>query len=67
MTYRRRTLKHLLLVAGTGLMISACGGGDSVGDTKDSPVTEPFFPAPEEEWELKLMVINDSSSAVSLQ
>lgn len=52
MTYRRRTLKHVLLLAATGLFLSACGGGDSVGDTKDSPETPPFFPAPEEEWEL---------------
>ncbi len=52
MTNRRRTLKHLLLLASTGLFLSACGGGDSVGDTKDSPVTEPFSPAPAEEWEL---------------
>ncbi|MDM7860386.1 glycoside hydrolase family 16 protein [Alteromonas sp. ASW11-36] len=52
MTYRRRTLKHVLLLATTGLFLSACGGGDSVGDTKDSPETPPFFPAPEEEWEL---------------
>ena len=52
MTNRRRTLKHLLLVAGTGLLIQACGSGEQVGDTKDSPVTVPFSPAPDDEWEL---------------
>ncbi|WP_100658585.1 glycoside hydrolase family 16 protein [Alteromonas flava] len=51
MINRRRTLKHGLLLAFTGLAIASCGG-DKVGDTKDSPVTEPFFPAPAEEWEL---------------
>lgn len=51
MTDRRRTLKHVLLVAITGAFISACGG-DKVGDTKDSPITEPFTPAPAEEWEM---------------
>lgn len=51
MTDRRRTLKHVLLVAITGAFISACGG-DKVGDTKDSPITAPFTPAPAEEWEM---------------
>ena len=52
MINRRRTLKHLLLVAGTGLMIQACGSGEQVGDTKDSPITAPFSPPPDEEWTL---------------
>ncbi|MFC3096038.1 glycoside hydrolase family 16 protein [Alteromonas sediminis] len=52
MTNRRRTLTHALLIASTGLFLTACGGGDTVGDTKESPVTAPFYPEPTEEWEL---------------
>jgi beta-glucanase (GH16 family) len=51
MTNLRRTLKHGLLIAFTGLFIASCGG-DKVGDTKDSPETAAFYPAPSEEWEL---------------
>ncbi len=50
MTNRRRTLKHGLLIAFAGLALAACD--DNVGDTNKSPETEPFYPAPADEWEL---------------
>ena len=47
MFYRRTRARYgaLALVA----LLAGCGGG---GDTAKSPVTEPFYPAAEDEWEL---------------
>ena len=49
MTNRIRSLTKLLLTGFIGLFIAACGG---VGETKDPIESEPFFQAPEDEWQL---------------
>ena len=49
MTNRIRSFNKLLLTGLIGLFIAACGG---VGETKDPIETEPFFQAPDEEWQL---------------
>ncbi len=49
MTNRIRSLTKLLLTGFLGLLVAACGG---VGETKDPIEAEPFFQAPDEEWEL---------------
>lgn len=51
MINRTRSLIYVLLIAFTGLFIASCGG-DSVGDTKDTIETAPFYPEPAEEWQL---------------
>ncbi len=52
MINRTRSFTRVSLIATMGLLLSACGGGSQIGDTKDEIETTPFFPAPEEEWEL---------------
>lgn len=61
MSNRLKNLRYWLATSAILLLVSACGGG--AGDTKDSAVTEAFFPTAEAEWE---MVWSDEFSGDTL-